>query len=430
MTGDDAILLLMLVVTATIGAFVGRFLHACVERFPKHDTLRGQLRSLLQPIRVCVHCNAKPTLIERLPLIVWLTQGGRCHSCDRKLPRSIPVIECVTALLFALLYWREIPLGTMFSSGGLTSIEGPRGPEIIIDKLPEMVWLHLRYLMHALMLCGLIVATEIDRRLRIIPDGCTVPMMLLAVPACFLCGQLFVTPIWFQDPSTANYIYRIVPEFAKPIFLPWDASSFIKAWPHVHGLLVSVTGMIAGLLSVVVIRQIGFLTLKQEAMGFGDAVLMAMIGSVLGWQCVVAVFLVGAPMLAVFFALANWIFHGDNEIPYGPFLCGATILLLLTWPSSWPFAKRFLDMGPLLILMAIAGVLSLAAMLYLIRILKQLFGFDYDDEPDDGGWTSADHLSYYNSERPDEGTGLWPRDGEWPGSRSGRGLQSYQHWRN
>lgn len=430
MTSADAVLVMMLVVVAVAGAFIGRFLYFCSQRFPRFESLADQLRSLSQPRRPCHRCEARPTLKERLPIVSWIFFGGRCHACGSKFPSAIVATEIVTALLLALLYWREIPFGGVLSSGGLTSTEGPFGPDVIETSLPQMVWLHVRFVFHAIMVCGLIVASDIDRRLRIIPDGSTVPIMLLAIPVSLLCSHLFVVPIWFQDPSTAKYIYPMMPDALKPMFVPWDASEFVKTWPHLHGLLVSVAGMTAGLMSVVVIRQIGFLTLKQEAMGFGDAVLMAMIGSVLGWQPVVAVFLVGAPMLAVFFALANWIFHGDNEIPYGPFLCAGTVLLLLTWPISWPFAKRFLDMGPLLILMAIAGALSLAAMLSLIRIVKRLFGFDVDDGPDDGGWTSADHLSYYNGERPDERTGLWPQPSAWPGTRSGRGLQPYRNWRN
>ena len=134
-------------------------------------------------------------------------------------------------------------------------------------------------------------------------------------------------------------------------------------------------------------------------------------------------------MLAVFFALTNWIANGDNEIPYGPFLSAATVLLLLTWPLSWPFAKRFLDMGPLLILMGIGGACSLAVMLYVVQIGKRLLGFEHGEFDDDGGWSSADHLTYYNAERPDEQTGQWPTEHQWPGARSGRGLRPYHDWK-
>jgi leader peptidase (prepilin peptidase)/N-methyltransferase len=427
MTAADLQLLLCISGTALFGLFAGRFLNICIERFPEHDALSDQLKSLRKPWNVCRKCAVPPTSLERLPVISWITTG-RCHACNRKLPRAFPVIEVITALLFGLVYWREISTGGILSSKGLISSEGPAGPEIISNLWSTTAWLHLRYAFHMIMICGLIVATEIDRRYRIIPDGSTVPIMVFAVIVSGIFAQLYTVPIWFQDASTVKTLKPLMPLVLQPLFVPWDSANFVAAYPHFHGLLVSVMGLIVGATSVWTVRQIGFITLKQEAMGFGDVVLMAMIGSVVGWQPVLAVFVVGAPMLAVLVAITNWIANGDNEIPYGPFLSGATILLLLTWPVTWPFAKRFLDMGPLLILMCIGGACSLAVMLYVLQIVKRLFGFESDNGNDDGGWSSADHLTYHNSERPDEQTGQWPTQ-QWPGSRAGRGLRCYHDWK-
>jgi len=221
----------------------------------------------------------------------------------------------------------------------------------------------------------------------------------------------------------------IVPQLLQPVFVPWDATAFIQTWPHLHGFLVSAVGALAGAGSVWIVRQIGFLVLRQEAMGFGDVVLMGMIGSVIGWQPVLAVFM-AAPMLAILAAVTNFIANRDNEIPYGPFLSAATILLLLTWPHSWPLAKRFFDMGPILLLLGVLMVFLLGASLQLVQIVKRVLGiatFGSDQEEDE--WTSADHLSYYTCERPDEQTGEWSRE-QWPGARAGRGLKHYHGWRH
>jgi len=66
-----------------------------------------------------------------------------------------------------------------------------------------------------------------------------------------------------------------------------------------------------------------------------------------------------------------------------------------------------------------------------VQIVKRLFGFSTgtDDDPGEGGWSSADHLSYYNSERPDDQTGQWTRP-LWPGGRAGQGTSHYHQWRN
>ena len=433
MIGHDIPLPLVLIVLAVCGACVGRFLNVCVEQFPRHDRLRDQLRAVLPPWSLCRRCSAKLTSIEMIPILGWLLEKRRCHSCRSRLPLRLPVLEAITAVLFALVYWCEIPVGATatISDGGLTSSEGPPGPEAISTLWSPLVWLHLRYAFHMLMICGLIVATEIDRRLRIIPDGCTVPIMVLVVPLSFIFGQLYTVPIWFQDTSVVRQLQDVgLPDFVQPLLVPWDPTAFIQDSPHLHGLLVSVLGMLAGAGSVWIVRQIGFLTLKQEAMGFGDVVLMAMVGGVIGWQAVLAVFVVGAPLLALLFALTNWIVRGENEIPYGPFLSAATILLLLTWPYSWPFAKRFFDMGPLLFVIGTVAVLSLAASLSVVHLVKKLLGLSTGaDLQCDGGWSSADHLTFYATERPDEQTGQWSCE-QWPGARAGRGLKSSHDWRH
>lgn len=421
---------LVLIIVAVAGAFVGRFLNVCIQCFPQHDRLADQLKAVLRSQTVCRKCVVQPSLTERLPIIGWFLTGRRCHACRSLLPAELPLVETVTALLFAVLYWFEIPgqVDGVVSYGGLRSSEGPRGPEVITTLWAPMTWLHLRCGLHLLMISGLIVATWIDRRLRIIPDGSTVPVLLLAVLAAGTFGQLYIVPIWFQDPSTVKILKPMMPELLQPLFVPWDPTAFIQQSPHLHGILVSVCGAAAGAGAIWIVRQIGFLILKQEAMGFGDVVLMAMIGSVIGWQPVLAVFVL-APMLAITAAIVNWIAHRDNEIPYGPFLSAATVLLLLTWPWLWPFAKRFFDMGPFLILMAFFMVVLLAASLQLVQIIKRMLGFGHSDfMPEDGGWTSADHLSYYGSERPDEQTGQWPRE-QWPGSRAGRGLRYWHDWK-
>ena len=432
MTEHPISLWLLLPALVIAGTIVGRFLNICISRFPRHVELRNQLHSLRDTWSVCQKCSAPPTFSERIPVAGWLLNGRRCQACKTKTTPTFATIELVTGALFAVVYLCEFrATGRAKFLNGLSSAEGPRGPEIITTLWSPVVWLHIRYALHMLMICGLIVATEIDRKLRIIPDGSTVPITVIAIFASFAFGQLYIVPIWFQDASTVAFLWPIVPEFLKPLMVPWDPTLFIQNWPHLHGFLVSIAGAIAGGGAVWIVRQIGFLVLRQEAMGFGDVVLMAMIGSVIGWQPVLAVFTL-APLFAIFAAIINWVANRDNEIPYGPFLSAAAIILLLTWPVLWPLPKRFFDMGPLLVVMAGLMVVLLAVSLQLVQIIKRLFGINTaysNDAPDDGGWSSADHLFYYNGERPDQQTGEWQRD-LWNGSRTGRGLKQFHDWRH
>jgi leader peptidase (prepilin peptidase)/N-methyltransferase len=200
---------------------------------------------------------------------------------------------------------------------------------------------------------------------------------------------------------------------------------FAVEHPHWHGFLVSLAGLAVGGGIVWAVRVLGAWVLKREAMGFGDVVLMAMIGSVLGWQPVVVVFFL-APVPAIAAALLSLLLRRRDEIPYGPWLSLAALILLLAWPGIWPFAKRIFDLGPLLVLMAALMAVLLAASLQLSQLIRRQLGWNAPAEPpeliDDG------IPVIYPQDRSDPAAGQWPRD-YWPGVRSGQGLHVTHHWR-
>lgn len=416
---------------ALVGCLIGRFLHYCVREFPEHVKLKDQLGSAFAGRAACRRCRQRLTGVARLPVIgTWLT-GGRCGNCNALLSRASIGLELFTGLLFAIVYVVELPggLATTGLTTGLRSIEGPFGPEAITAGWSDVVWLHARYLLHMVMICGLLVSTVIDFKFRIIPNACTDPLVVVAVIASAAMGQLFIVPVWFQDESMVRIVGAMVPELLQPAFVHWDARTFVQNSPLLHGLLVSVVGCVVGGGSVWVVRVIGEWVLKKEAMGMGDVYLMAMVGSVVGWQPVLAIFMF-APLLAIAAAILNYLIHSDKYIPYGPFLSAATVLLLLAWPSLWPFAKRFFDMGPLFLLLMLSMVVILAASLQLVELGKRILGIkEGADVSDDGGWSSADHLSYYNRKLPDAQVGKWPRKSEWPGVNSGKGTLRLYRWK-
>ena len=87
-----------------------------------------------------------------------------------------------------------------------------------------------------------------------------------------------------------------------------------------------------GVALVWMVCVMGKFALHREAMGFGDATLMAMIGAYLGWQAVVLIFFM-APFVGIVVGLAQFIFGGEVEIAYGPFLCIAALGTILAWPA-------------------------------------------------------------------------------------------------
>ncbi len=144
-----------------------------------------------------------------------------------------------------------------------------------------------------------------------------------------------------------------------------------------EGLLTSLVGMAAGGGLVWTVRIIGTTVLKREAMGFGDVTLMAMIGAFLGWQAVLLIFFM-APFAGLILGILNLIINRDTEIPYGPFLCLAALVVVLRWSTIWPVAEQHLFrlgivvpivLGICLVLMAV----MLAVWQVVRRLLEQVF---------------------------------------------------------
>jgi leader peptidase (prepilin peptidase)/N-methyltransferase len=77
------------------------------------------------------------------------------------------------------------------------------------------------------------------------------------------------------------------------------------------------------------------IVIPREAMGFGDVMLLAMIGTVLGWQAVLFV-IVGASVLGTICALVPR-FLGKSEwtakIPFGPYLACAALIWVFYGPQ-------------------------------------------------------------------------------------------------
>lgn len=117
--------------------------------------------------------------------------------------------------------------------------------------------------------------------------------------------------------------------------------------------------------------------LGVEALGFGDVTLMAMIGTYIGWQPSLLVFFI-APMVAMLFVLVRAILTGETATPYGPYLCAATVLVLVFWDALWTnWAAAAFSLGPIIVGITSAGVILMGVLLWIWRLIKQALGIGY-----------------------------------------------------
>lgn len=140
------------------------------------------------------------------------------------------------------------------------------------------------------------------------------------------------------------------------------------------GLLTALVGLVGAGAIVWAVRIIGAVTLRKEAMGFGDVLLMMMIGTFLGWQACLIVFFI-APFAGLIVGLLQLIIRRDQSIPYGPFLCLAALAVLLGWAAVWEWAGAIFSIGwfvPAILMVCLA---VMAVMLLMLRLVREaVFG--------------------------------------------------------
>jgi leader peptidase (prepilin peptidase)/N-methyltransferase len=79
---------------AAFGLLIGSFLNVVAYRLP-----RGE--SLARPGSHCPGCEAPVAPRDNIPVLSWLLLRGRCRGCEEPIARRYPIVEALTAALFA-----------------------------------------------------------------------------------------------------------------------------------------------------------------------------------------------------------------------------------------------------------------------------------------------------------------------------------------
>jgi len=86
------------------GSVIGSFLNVCIYRIP-HGL------SVVSPPSHCPACKTPIRWYQNVPVFGYLFLGGRCDSCGGGISVRYPVVEALTGILFALVWYN---LGGLF----------------------------------------------------------------------------------------------------------------------------------------------------------------------------------------------------------------------------------------------------------------------------------------------------------------------------
>lgn len=286
--------LMLGVMLFVIGTVVGSFLNVCIYRIPWEKSV------IWPPTSHCPNCLATIEARDNVPIFGWLFLGGKCRACRQPFSVRYAAIELLVGLLFV----------------GVYLVDGILPRQFVDSNMALLV----KVLYHALLVALLVTITFIDADLTIVPPSVTNVGIILGLTL----GAIF-------------------PE-VRPT--PSEASTLLG------GLWVGLKGLIVGAGLIWSIRVVGTFVFRREAMGSGDIHILAMIGSFLGWQAAVV-----TPFLAAFVGLvpALWKFTiylakrisrrkysaSDREMPFGPYLSVAALILMMAWPWVWDRWLKF-----------------------------------------------------------------------------------------
>ncbi len=325
------------------GLGVGSFLNVLIARLPYE-------KSVIWPSSRCFVCFQKIGILDNLPIIGYLRLRGRCRKCGAAFSSKYLWVELGTGFAFLALYFVEIVLQANNGPAWLTpwhNTPGLRFEYLGTSVLPHWkTWVHFAF--HGVLPAALIASAMIDLKHRVIPPQIT----YLATFVGLIASTAFPWP-WPNDPAlfnTADFLTLrdgrswILPEVEGKIpegLSLWPFWGPLPSWAPVGswklGLLNGLIGAAVGMAIGRGIKLVFELGMGKEALGLGDADLLMMAGSFLGWQAIALALPVGA-VLTLFVVLPMMIVAKvrgrkvESQLPFGPGIAAGIVTCWFGWP--------------------------------------------------------------------------------------------------
>lgn len=225
-------------------------------------------RSVVSPPSACTNCNTPLHPAMNLPVASYLLQGGRCRFCGSGYSFRYAALELTTGLFFLAASLRF----------GVFEVE---------------------FWKTVVLFCLCLTVFFIDYDHWIIPDEINLAGVLLGL------GFSLAAPL--TPPAALDELLG----FSLP------------------SVVMSLAGVLFGLLFFWSIQVVGLALAKQEAMGGGDVKFAALIGAFLGPAAALWAFL-GSFFLGALFAVPMLVARkggGKDPIPFGTFMAVAAVLV-------------------------------------------------------------------------------------------------------
>ena len=272
-----------------IGSFVGSFLNVVVYRLPRNCL------SVNKPKRsFCPSCKTQLKWNDNIPIVGWAILRGKCRYCGAKFGVRYPLVELLTATLFAASAARAL-----YGDGASPA-----------DYESWLTLLHMLGIISVLVPWALI-----DLDLTVIPDKLTLGPLIVFIP--------FAAHAPALSFGLSGDVTHLLFKF-QPVWL----NSMLSAVGTGLGaaLALWLIGKGANVLFRKRVQEIG-----GEAMGLADVKLMILLGVMLGWPKLVAAFFI-AILFGAVFGIVQILLKKRHGTPFGPYLALGAITATLAMP--------------------------------------------------------------------------------------------------
>jgi len=380
-------LLFQLTLVFLLGASVGSFVNVCIARLPLE-------KSLLWPGSRCSRCLQPIRWYDNLPLISYWVLRGRCRACGARFSARYFLIELFTALSLVGLYYLEVTANIHHLDARLLSRYSHEwAPGIWVDfyDIARVVI----FVYHAVLFCFLIIASFCDLDRQAIPLALTVSGTVVGLVG----SVVFAWPWPYNPQQTLGAIY---PPYNG--LYPWPVWWPLPAWLQPGGtwqtgLATGLAGMLAGTLILRLVRLLFGLGVGAEytepaepeaepapawpgsrwlswihrvggrALGLGDADLMMMAGSFLGWQPIIVAFFIGV-FPGLVFGLVHLVLRGNRPLPFGPALAIGVVITWLAWDRIGHYYEAVFFSGQFLGVVVVVSCVGMLLAAFVLRLLR------------------------------------------------------------
>jgi leader peptidase (prepilin peptidase)/N-methyltransferase len=354
----------VLVFVFLIGTAIGSFLNVCVARLPYE-------RSILWPGSHCFSCFQPVRWYDNIPLLSYLLLRGRCRTCGARFSIRYFLVELFTGMVFVGIYYLDVVLNVT----DIPFLNRPPVRAAIALGLPP--WQAWAVFVHRATLVSFLIVTSLcDFADMEIPLSVTLTGTVVGLVFSVLFPWPFPDAHAALPPNPGVFLLNLPP--LQTGLYPWPVWHPLPPWLPEGGwqlgLATGLAGALAGMLVLRAVRYLFTLGRGIEGLGVGDADLMMMAGSFVGWQPVVMSFFI-ATFPALLLGVLQLLRKGDQALPFGPPLALGVVLTLYLWPQVGAYIQPIIFSGAFL---AVMGGLMAGGLLFMAFVLRLFRGTPKD----------------------------------------------------